>query len=428
MSRRQTTASRDDNAGTPPSDAVHAPSPPGSARERWRKSLRKLRFTRDGVFYVVFTLGVGLAALNTGNNLLFLILGLLLSVIIISGILAESALRGVSVTRRIERDPVAEEPFLVTYRLTNHKRAWPSLALTVEEVEAPILASPNPTPRPTGHRGTTRPPQASQAAIRPETGRLSQNNGEEVGQASKNSGHNIGQPSNNGLVQRPEATTTKGAKALCLHLGAASEADISVEAIAPRRGHFTPRRLRLSTSFPFGFFEKSRELDAVDDIFVLPRRCLASGEALTRLGGGGERPSARAGQGTDLFELREMTAGDDRRRIHFRKSAAVGRFLVAEREEERAPRLLLLVDNATASPEDLEQDVQSAAALLRELVASGHEVGICASGDLLLPGRGQAHLKAALRVLARLEVNPGGEAPNPSRDKVLRVATLRHSP
>ena len=427
MSGHQAAATGNESAGAQPPEAGLAPARPVSARDRWRQSLRKLRFTRDGVFYVVFTLGVGLAALNTGNNLLFLILGLLLSTIIISGILAESALRGVSVRRHIERDPVAGEPFLVTYRLTNHKRAWPSLALTVEEVEGPILAS-SWTPPGSHHRGTKEAPEASRAAKQPETGRLSQNNGADIGQASKNSGPIVGQASKNGAFAGAEAATSRGAKAICLHLGASSESDISVEAIALSRGHFTPRRLRLSTSFPFGFFEKSRELDAVDDIFVLPRRRPASGEALSRLGGGGERPGAHAGQGTELFELREMTAGDEVRRIHFRKSASVGRFLVVEREEERAPRMLLLIDNATAAPDDLEQDVQNAAALLRELVASGHEVGICASGELLLPGSGQAHLKAALRVLARMEVNPGGDAPNPGRDQVLRVAALRDLP
>ena len=211
MSGHQAAATGTESAGAQPPDAGLSPARPVSARDRWRQSLRKLRFTRDGVFYVVFTLGVGLAALNTGNNLLFLILGLLLSTIIISGILAESALRGVSVRRHIERDPVAGEPFLVTYRLTNHKRAWPSLALTVEEVEEPILAS-SWTPPGSHHRGTKEAPEASRAAKQPETGRLSQNNGADIGQASKNSGPIVGQASKNGAFAGAEAATSRGPK------------------------------------------------------------------------------------------------------------------------------------------------------------------------------------------------------------------------
>lgn len=328
------------------------------SRHRWRSSLRRLRFTREGVFYVLFTLGVGLAALNTGNNLLFLILGLLLSTILISGILAESALRGVSVTRRIERDPVAREPFLVTFHLVNHKRAWPSLALTIQEIEPPFA----------------------------------------------------------------------GAQALCLHLPAGASADVSVEATAPRRGHFAPSALRLSTRFPFGFFEKSRELEADDDLFVLPARRVLGAGALSRLGLMGERRAGRPGLGTELLEMRDLTAGDDRRRIHFRKSASVGRFLVAEREEESAPRLVLLIDNGHATPDELEEDLEVAAALLRRLIAHGHEVGLATSGEQLPPGAGPAHLRAALRRLARLTPCPGGPAPSAGRESALPVAAFRAGP
>src|SRR5262245_33753614 len=39
---------------------------------------RKLKFTREGKYYLGITLGVGFAAINTGNNLLYLLLGMLL--------------------------------------------------------------------------------------------------------------------------------------------------------------------------------------------------------------------------------------------------------------------------------------------------------------------------------------------------------------
>lgn len=63
---------------------------------RWRRiaQQRPMRFTRFGLFYVLFTLGVGAAAINTGNNLLYLILGMQLSFIIVSGFLSDSVLWG----------------------------------------------------------------------------------------------------------------------------------------------------------------------------------------------------------------------------------------------------------------------------------------------------------------------------------------------
>jgi len=53
-----------------------------------------MRFTRLGTFYLLFTIAVGAAAINTGNNLLYIILGIQLSFIIVSGFLSDSVLWG----------------------------------------------------------------------------------------------------------------------------------------------------------------------------------------------------------------------------------------------------------------------------------------------------------------------------------------------
>ena len=59
---------------------------------RWALLARPIHFTRFGTFYILFSLAVGAAAINTGNNLLYLMLGLLLGFIIVSGILSDSCL------------------------------------------------------------------------------------------------------------------------------------------------------------------------------------------------------------------------------------------------------------------------------------------------------------------------------------------------
>ena len=46
---------------------------------------RKLLFTRDGRWFVGMTIFVGAGAVNTGNNLLYLVLGMMLGLIIVSG-------------------------------------------------------------------------------------------------------------------------------------------------------------------------------------------------------------------------------------------------------------------------------------------------------------------------------------------------------
>ena len=44
------------------------------ALPRWRPP-RRLRITREGKYFLGITFGVGLAAINTANNLLYLLLG-----------------------------------------------------------------------------------------------------------------------------------------------------------------------------------------------------------------------------------------------------------------------------------------------------------------------------------------------------------------
>lgn len=91
---------------------------------------RPIRFTRFGTFYILFSLGVGAAAINTGNNLLYLILGILLGFIVLSGFLSDSALWGI----RTEWTPLGSlytgQSGLMECRL--HKGWFPGVAVTIE--------------------------------------------------------------------------------------------------------------------------------------------------------------------------------------------------------------------------------------------------------------------------------------------------------
>ena len=101
---------------------------------RRRHGARRLRFTREGKWFIALTLAVGFAAINTGNNLLYLVLGMLLSLIIVSGILSENALRGLTVARRLPDRVYARRPFLAGISLTNGKKQLPSFSIEVEDV------------------------------------------------------------------------------------------------------------------------------------------------------------------------------------------------------------------------------------------------------------------------------------------------------
>lgn len=132
--------------GPRPGPAVAARGPARRRREpraesalarrvrRWLRPPRTLRPTRAGWVFFALTIGVGLAALNTGNNLMYMVLSLLLSFLVLSGVLSESALRGLSVRRLLPAELVAEQEAIVGIEVRNQQRRVPSFAVVVEDV------------------------------------------------------------------------------------------------------------------------------------------------------------------------------------------------------------------------------------------------------------------------------------------------------
>jgi uncharacterized protein (DUF58 family) len=103
---------------------------------RFWKPPRRLSFTREGKYFVGITVGVGFAAINTGNNLLYLLLGMMLSLIIASGIMSELSLRNLTVTRQPPSRIHARRPFLMGIGLSNGKKRLPSFSVEVEDLVA----------------------------------------------------------------------------------------------------------------------------------------------------------------------------------------------------------------------------------------------------------------------------------------------------
>jgi uncharacterized protein (DUF58 family) len=95
----------------------------------WFRPPRRLKFTRSGGLLTGAIVALGFATLNTGNNLLYLVLGGLLGLIMLSGWLSEQVLRRILIRRRLPRAGVAGQPVRVGYELTNLKRRFPSIAV-----------------------------------------------------------------------------------------------------------------------------------------------------------------------------------------------------------------------------------------------------------------------------------------------------------
>ena len=104
---------------------------------RRRRSRRKFRLTREGRAFLLVTVGVGFAAVNTANNLLYLVLGLLLSLLLVSGVLSDLALWKLRIHRKLPTRLFAGTRTLIEVAALNDKRWLASVSVEiVDEVDA----------------------------------------------------------------------------------------------------------------------------------------------------------------------------------------------------------------------------------------------------------------------------------------------------
>ena len=92
-----------------------------------------MKVTPVGVRYLLLSLAVGLAAVNTGNNLLYLLFAMMLSLILVSGVLSERALRRLTATRTLPPRLFAGTPIPCRVTVANARRWMPSFSLRLRE-------------------------------------------------------------------------------------------------------------------------------------------------------------------------------------------------------------------------------------------------------------------------------------------------------
>ena len=338
------------SAAATPGPAVAAPKarPVAAARPAIPSWKRKLVFTRLGRWYTGLTVGIGLAAINTGNNLLFLVLGLLLASIVVSGILSERSLAGIRVERRLPAGATASEAALVGLVARNGKKRTPSFSLELREVSGDVAG-----------------------------------------------------------------------RGFFVLLPAGQLAEVAYPFTPTRRGLHRFGQLEIATRAPFGLFEKSRQIDAPGELVVFPRRVQAPERSRHSLSREGERPEDRAGHGLEVHSLRDHRSGEDARTIHWKSSARAGRLIGVDREQERRRRVCVLLDHRQLQGEPLERAVEQAAALVERELDAGAAVSLALCGQRLAAGSGEAHLHAALTMLALVQPAPGAAAPVPDQDAAL---------
>ncbi len=103
---------------------------PGFMRRRHRQ------ITFEGVLFVILTIIIGLAALNTGANLLYMILSVMLCLLIVSGFESTLTLTGLNLKRTAPEQAIAGESHLAHIEIKNRKPLFASYSLQFSDFDS----------------------------------------------------------------------------------------------------------------------------------------------------------------------------------------------------------------------------------------------------------------------------------------------------
>ncbi len=326
------------------------PTTPGGralaeVRRLWRRIRppRRLKFTREGKFFVGITLGVGFAAINTANNLLYLLLGMLLALIVVSGLMSELSLRDLTVVRRLPLRAQVGRPHLVEIEVFNHKGRVPSYAIEVEDLRA-------------------------------------------------------GQPADK--------------RCFFLKISPKSAQVAAYRRTPMKRGRDVHVGFRIATRFPFGLFEKSREVPAEGELIIYPAvDQLQLPPSVLGRATGADGTTGR-GHGEDFLGLKPMREGEDPRDIHWRKSAATGQMIMRERARDARPDVALTLDvvKPTAAGDDwdslFERRIRDIASRAVAHIKRGDGVSVVTNVSGRVRADRSAGADPILRFLALVETVP----------------------
>jgi uncharacterized protein (DUF58 family) len=283
---------------------------------------------------------VGFAALNTGNNLMYLVLSLMLGFLLLSGVLSESSLRGIRVRRQLPRELYAGFENRIVLEISNNQRRVAAFAVVVEDRRE--ASEPNPSNRPRAFA-------------------LRVGAGETLRRAYGF------RPDRRGRVQFEEFRVFTrfpfGLFSKSLTLPASQSALVypALEPVARLQNFGSPR-------------------DA------------------------GERLSAPAGSGADAIGLRDYASGDPQRRIHWRASLRRRSLMVREVESEHEAEVEVRLRTRGAQPgEQFERSVGWAASEIAALLDAGSRVALRTDDDLIGAEAGARHRARLLSYLALVE-------------------------
>jgi uncharacterized protein (DUF58 family) len=247
---------------------------------RWIGFKIEYKISSTGWIYLGGLILVALAALNTGNNLLFLILASLIAIILMSGILSSVTLSGIAMRLALPEHIFAGQPIRALVELHNEKLTLPSFSLRVE---------------PAQERGKVAAAIFDTPVYFPYLPRQER-------------------------VQQTVPMTFK------------------------RRGIYRQEAFRIVTRFPFGFLQKARRLNLMTEALVYPsvEPTAQYMEVLPVIQGALE--SLSKGRGQDLYAIREYLPTDSARLVDWKATARSGSLMVREFTREEDSRVMIVLD------------------------------------------------------------------------------------
>lgn len=200
-----------------------------------------------------------------------------------------------------------------------------------------------------------------------------------------------------------------------------------------QRGVFPLEAVRISTSFPFGLFEKSRDIPLEGELVVWPRsdRPVRAPASL----GSGIRSAGIISMGSvgvrgEYRGLRTYRPGDDPRDIHWRTTARLGYPVVREYEQSGAEVLWICLDTRGEPGPRAEAAVEIAASLAAQAFQKGQRFGLALPGQVIEAGMGPGQMEQILGALARVDfsLHAAGPAPPVSPARCVLVSLSPKAP
>jgi len=295
------------------------------------------------------TLFMGLAAINTQANLLFGVCGLMIGVLLAAGAVCRLVVARLNARRVLPEYTAVGQPVTIHYQFTNGKRLWPSLSVTLAELDGTEAF----TVQPQAYMLHAAPGMTATVPVElmPKRRGLHRLNRYQLSTSFPF-----------GFIKR--ATERRQDEAIMVY---------------PAVGQVSHRLLML---------------------------CRATERSTANL------PPQRGGD-DEFYGVKEYRQGENPRWIHWKRSAHTGQYVLKEMAKVSPPRLLIVVDTQVQgddldSFEGVEKSIAMAASLASTAMEMGMAVGLCAwaNGWTVIPAqRGKRHCLDILAALAELPLN-----------------------